>query len=274
MKNTIVLLVVIILLALGGYYFLNKAPEPVVTEPIVEEEEVTYQILSPKVGDEWETEKEYVISWTPKESGTVSLSIINSALGAGYKYHICSSVPPYSCEIPNTGEFRFGVPLDDGHNEWQKSGEYQIALARNASSEILATSGKFSIVYPANKVVTPPAPGPFVADAVRNLKPVTLKVGANTISAEVRGFMFFEGESQLRIYDGLTEVNTGKRTDGLPNTVLTAQGEWMTEGYVPVSQTINIPASLKGKTLIIRFVANDPSDNARPRYWGTWMKVE
>ncbi|MEX2052072.1 MAG: hypothetical protein WD991_00025 [Candidatus Paceibacterota bacterium] len=125
-----------------------------------------------------------------------------------------------------------------------------------------------------SEVVVPPAPGPFVADAVRNLEPETLKVGTNTISAEVRGYMFFEAETQMKLYDGLTEVNIGTRADGLPNTVVTAEGEWMTTGYVPVSQAITIPASLKGKTLVIRFIANDPSGLGQPRYWGTWIKVE
>ena len=125
-----------------------------------------------------------------------------------------------------------------------------------------------------SNVIVPPAPGPFVADAVRNLMPKSLKVGENTITAEVRGYMFFEAETQLKLYDGNTEVNIGTRPDGLPNTVVTAQGQWMTTGYVPVSQKITIPASLKGKTLVIRFIVNDPSDNARPRYWGTLIKVE
>lgn len=125
-----------------------------------------------------------------------------------------------------------------------------------------------------NEIVKPPAPGPFVADAVRNLAPNILRVGSNQLSAEVRGYMFFEGETHLALYDGTKEINIGTRADGLPNTVVSAQGEWMTEGYVQVQQTITIPAELRGKTLVLRFIANDQRDDARPRYWGTVIAVE
>jgi hypothetical protein len=124
------------------------------------------------------------------------------------------------------------------------------------------------------EVVVPPAPGPFAADAVRNLSPQSLRTGENEITAEVRGYMFHEGETHLALYDGMDEIDIGLRSDGLPNTVVTATGEWMITGYVPVAQTIVIPAGLKGKTLVIRFIANDQRDDARPRYWGTLIRVE
>jgi hypothetical protein len=265
------IIIAAVLIVLFVYLTYSKAP---VIDPEVNGGETSYEFTSPASGAEWIAEEESTVSWTPSGSGTVSLSIVNSTISEGYRYHLCAPEPPYPCELPNTGSFKFRVPADDGHYEWPESSDYQIAISQSLGSEILGISDKFSIVYGAD-VVSPPAPGPFTEDAVRNLMPKSLKVGANTINAEVRGYMFFEGETGLKLYDQGREVNIGTRPDGLPNTVVTAQGEWMTTNYVPVSQNITIPADLKGKTLVIRFVANDPSGiPGKTRYWGTWIKVE
>ena len=276
-KYIIIIAVVIALLALVSILGLGKPADVGPGVDIEDKEDVvgdtSYNFTSPAAGAEWRAGEKQEIKWTPSGTGKISLSIINTSIGSAFRYHLCAQEPPYPCELPNTGSFKFTVPMDDGHNEWAKSKDYQIAISEIAGSKILETSDKFSIIYGA-EVVVPPAPGPFTADAVRNLLPKSLKVGQNTITAELRGYMFFEAEAQMKLYDGLKEVNISTRPDGLPNTVLTAQGEWMTTGYVPIKQTITIPANLKGKILVIRFIASDPSDSGKPRYWGTWVKVE
>jgi hypothetical protein len=257
-------------LALQGRVALLPPGENIGKPPVATS---SYPFLVPVAGEQWQAGKEYVIRWQPPMGSTIALSVVNPSFGSGYRFHICAPVSPYPCDLPNTGEFRWLVPPDDGHNEWAPSAEYRIALAPTSSDAPMSVSGPFSIMAK-NAVVVPAAPGPFAADAVRNLAPQSLKVGKNEITAEVRGYMFFEGETQLALYDGTARVNIGNRPDGLPNGVVSAKGAWMTEDYVPVAQTITIPAGLKGKTLVIRFIANDPRDDARPRYWGTLIRVE
>ena len=266
-KYTDAFLVAVIILLIGVIAYLIFLDKIFVKAPPA----VSYEFVSPTSGEEWQVGKEYVIKWLPVGANTISLSIINQGIGENYRFHICSPVPPYPCELPDTGEFRFAVPPDDGHNEWAQSSDYQIALY--SGSGIAGTSEKFSITSQ-DEIVKPPAPGPFVADAVRNLMPKALKVGQNNITAEVRGYMFFEGETHLALYDGLKEVDIGARSDGLPNTVVFTSGDWMTLDYVPIDHTITIPAELKGKTLVIRFIDNEPVEDAKPKYWGTLIKVE
>jgi hypothetical protein len=269
-KSTRVLsgiLVIVLAIVVGYFAGIQKQSSP---DDIASS---TSRLLTPTQGEEWRVGEVHTINWKPGDEDAVSLTVINPSFGEGYRFHLCASLPPYPCQLPNTGEFQWTIPADDGHNEWGASAEYQIVLSLSPGSEPLSTSDKFSITAE-REITKPPAPGPFVADAVRNLSPKSLKVGDNDIDAEVRGYMFFEGVTHLKLYDGMKEIDLGVRTDGIPNTVVLAEGEWMTEGYVPVKHTISIPAALKGKTLVIRFIADDPRDDARPRYWGTLIRVD
>ncbi len=71
-----------------------------------------------------------------------------------------------------------------------------------------------------------------------------------TISGEARGFWFFEASFPIHLED-----KSGQR---LTTTIATAQGEWMTEDFVPFQATLDIPASVSGP-LILVFEKDNPS---------------
>ena len=270
-KHILILIAAAILVFAGVFLFLNDRPA---TDPGIRDDEQEEQTSS--VEDQVRTEVEKVLAQgtlpnpsleMPKNIKLLSVNVDENQVTLNFSKEIVSNGR-------DAFEATFSLVANAVHPIIQGEGQdprypemgFIILVDGKPVSDDMFTTG--------SNIVKPDAPGPFVADAVRNLMPKSLKVGQNTITAEVRGFMFFEAETQLRLYDGKKEIDIGKRPDGLPNTVLTAQGEWMTTGYVPISQVINIPAGVKGKILTIRFIANDPSDNARPRYWGTIIKVE
>lgn len=104
------------------------------------------KILSPVAGEQWQAGKQHTIKWAPSGKGTIALAVINRSFSSGYRYNICSSIPPYPCELPDTGEFIWTAPPDDGHNEWGISSEYQIILEYPKSQPATPlVSDKFSI---------------------------------------------------------------------------------------------------------------------------------
>ena len=287
----IIVVAALLAIGIGGYVFLQQkdsTPPPTVEEtPIV---------TLPPVAPTSTNSVKFSVSPT-SGSAPLRVTFVSQNLSDQHRYGInygddggggpgmmekkCIEYwPAGECGDPNGLSHRYVSPgtYTAQLNEYQCSGNWNSpdggwTCSGTVEQKVIGTATITATETSNSEVVKPAAPGPFVADAVRGLMPKTLRVGSNEIVAEVRGYMFFEGETRLALYDGTKEINIGTRPDGLPNTVVSAQGEWMTENYVSVRQIITIPAELKGKTLVIRFIANDPSDNAKPRYWGTLINV-
>jgi len=67
--------------------------------------------------------------------------------------------------------------------------------------------------------------------------------GETIISGRARGPWFFEASFPVKLFD-----ETNKE---IATTVAQAQGEWMTEGFVPFKATLLIPASFSGKATLL-----------------------
>lgn len=85
--------------------------------------------------------------------------------------------------------------------------------------------------------VTSPRPGQTIARDV-------------TVTGQARGTWYFEASFPMRLED----------TDGnvIAQSFAQAQGEWMTEDFVPFSGELTIPASFQGKA-ILRLEKDNPS---------------
>src|SRR5688572_9994727 len=119
---TLGIIVLVLLAGLGAYVALQGGtgtPPEVVPG-------MTPGVFAPAAGAEWQVSKEYAIQWRPAGNGTVSIAVINPSFGGGYRFNICGPVPPYPCELPDSGQSIWAVPPDDGHNEWGASADYRI----------------------------------------------------------------------------------------------------------------------------------------------------
>lgn len=110
-------------------------------------------------------------------------------------------------------------------------------------------------------LIHPKAPGAWVMSGVKNISPATLVVGENKINANVKG-LFVDNKVMVKVYDNLTEVASAEAE---------AVVDPIENEYVAVKTfSLTIPETMKGKTLIVRFIK--PGTEAG--YWGTTMMVK
>ncbi|MBX9765578.1 Gmad2 immunoglobulin-like domain-containing protein [Patescibacteria group bacterium] len=94
------------------------------------------------------------------------------------------------------------------------------------------TSGTFSYINASNDLIV-----------VNSLKPGDVVGNTFTIAGMARGYWFFEASFPIEIQD--SNGNT------LAITVAQAEGEWMTEEFVPFTAQVNLTTPYSGQAIVV-----------------------
>ncbi len=141
-----------------------------------------------------------------------------------------------------------------------------VPLEEEVLSEVVESEGTDDSLVASDGLIHPKAPGPWATGAVKNLMPNSFVVGENTLTANIKG-LFVEGVGMVKIYDNLTEVFSSE-INAMP------ESDWV-NNFVEIEPVkVIIPESLKGKTLIVRFMAPDVSGEGEMKYFGQTVSVE
>ncbi len=90
-------------------------------------------------------------------------------------------------------------------------------------------------------------------DLLRVTAPVTTSnlTSPLTVSGEARGYWYFEASFPVRVLDATSaELGVG---------IAQAQGDWMTEDYVPFTTTVTFPSQTPGSNGFLVFEKDNPS---------------
>lgn len=169
------------------------------------------------------------------------------------------------------------VILIQKRNESKQVVETETAEMQNSDSD----SDSDSVVPEPESdggLVTPPAPGIFTADAVRNFtSEYNSATRTFTFTANVMRRFFFEGNAPVALFDqdgNLIEMKgvttTGDLYAGQGENEFTVYGDGDTD-FFPLTFTFALPASESPtQQFVVRIMQDDPSggEGGTPLYWG------